>query len=80
MIIKITLSGENTQAEFDLAGIPNGTCTSGFGCRWLRKEGLVHFFFLNDSSESVQRGVASNFQDIRSLGNPGDILSVETVE
>ncbi len=80
MIIKITLSRENTQAEFDLAGTPNGTCTSGFGCKWLHKEGLGQYFLLNESSLSVQRSIQHNFQDIRSLGNHGDILSIEVVD
>lgn len=80
MIIKVTLSRENTQAQFDLAGIPNGTCTSGFGCKWLYKEGLEHYFLLNESSFSVQRSIQNNFQDIRCLGNPGDILNVEVVD
>lgn len=80
MIIKIVLSREDTQAEFDLAGIPNGTCTTAFGCRWLHKEGLAHYFLLNDSSQSVQRSLQNNFQDIRCLGNPGEVSCIEVVE
>lgn len=80
MIIKVTLSHENTQAEFDLAGTPNGTCTSGFGCKWLHKKGLEHYFLLNESSLSMQRSIQNNFQDIRSLGNHGDIINIEVLD
>jgi hypothetical protein len=76
MIIKITLSHEDTRAEDDLAGIPNGSCTSGFGCRWLCKHGLNHYFFLNKASKSVQNSIKNNFRDIFFLGKPGDVTSV----
>ena len=79
MIIRVIFSRPNTQAEFELGGAPNGTCTTINGSNWLHPDKRfpnVWFCFLNEKSESVKQSVANNFRDIRSLGEKSDITQI----
>lgn len=68
VVIKITFAHPDTQAAFELAGIPNGTCTSSFGARLLQKSPCHYIFRLDDSRPSVRRSLETSFADIRALG------------
>jgi hypothetical protein len=77
VIVKITFARPDTDAAFHLAGIPNGTCTSSFGSRLIQSRELHYIFRLDDSRPSVRRSIENDFQDIRAVGKPGDILDVQ---
>jgi hypothetical protein len=83
MIIKITFATEDSQAAFDLAGTPNGTCTSSFGSQWFPRDPvypLILFCFLDESSHSVQHSIRTNFSDIWHIGLESDISNVSIIQ
>ena len=77
VFVKITFARPDTDAAFHLAGIPNGTCTSSFGSRLIQSRELYYIFRLDDSRPSVRRSMENDFQDIRAVGKPGDVLDVQ---
>jgi hypothetical protein len=83
MIIQVTFRSLDCDALFQLAGIPNGTCTSSSGARAVYPDNAsvpVRCWYLDElSSQSVQRSVQNNFADIYKAGKPGDVLDVKII-
>lgn len=80
MIIRVTFRSLDCDAFFQLAGIPNGTCTSSYGSCAIYPEDVnvpVRCWYLDEvNSRAVRSSIQNNFADIYNAGAPGDVIDV----
>ncbi len=83
MIIKVTFRSLDCDALFQLAGWPNGTCTSSYGSRAIYPDDAsvpVRCWYVDEvNSQSVKWSIDNNFADIYKAGKPGDVLDVKII-
>ena len=80
MIIKVTFRSLDCDALFQLAGIPNGTCTSSFGARAIYPDDAsvpVRCWALDETKQSICQ--VEHRADIYKAGKPGDVLDVQII-
>lgn len=81
MIIKVTFRSLDCDALFQLAGTPNGTCTSSSGARAVYPDDAsvpVRCWYVDEvNKQSICQ--INNFADIYKAGKPSDVLDVQII-
>jgi hypothetical protein len=75
----VILAQKNVAVSF------NFTFWSSLGGKWMLSSNqsshkAQDMYYLEDTLESVQQSIASNFQNIRAFGDAGDITNIEIIQ